>query len=289
MDLGSIGIWSFALRQGDRAAILEAAAELEELGYGAIWFPGGRREDLTEHLGALLAATKRIPLATGIVSIWTHPARDTAADTLAIQQQYPGRYMLGLGVSHSMVVERSGLTYEKPLQKMKQYLIDMDGSGHVVRKDRRCLAALGPLMLKLAGEKTAGTHPYFVTPEHTRVAREALGPDALVAPEQMVVLETDPDKARATARQNIGMYLGAPNYTNNLLRLGFTAEDFANGGSDRVVDEIVAWGSPEQVLQRVTEHHDAGADHVCLQVLTGDRGQLPREQWRALAKAAHLS
>ena len=155
-----------------------------------------------------------------------------------------------------------------------------------VAKDEMILAALGPKMLQLAGERTLGTHPYFVTPEHSRVAREALGDGALVAPEQMVVLETNPEKARAIARQSIGMYLGAPNYTNNLLRLGFNATDFANGGSDRVVDEIVAWGEPAKILARINEHHDAGADHVCVQVLTGgDRAALPMAEWRQLAKA----
>ncbi|MGH2363483.1 MAG: LLM class F420-dependent oxidoreductase [Chloroflexota bacterium] len=286
MDLGSIGVWSFALRNGDQAQICEAAVELEELGYGTIWFPGGRHEGLAELVNAILGATKRLVVATGIVSVWTNEASDIAADHAAIQKAHPGRFLLGLGVSHAMAVERSGLHYDKPLQKMVSYLDELDHAAQPVPKAERLLAALGPKMLELSGRRTLGTHPYFVPPAHTRVAREALGPEALVAPEQMIVLETDATKARAIARGSIGMYLGAPNYTNNLLRLGFTAADFTGGGSDHVVDEIVAWGTPAKILDRINQHHDAGADHVCVQVLTGgDRAAIPMDGWRQLAKA----
>ncbi len=284
MDLGSIGVWSFALRNGDRSTITEAAAELEGLGYGTIWFPGGARDGLADHIQAVLGATKRVIVATGIVSVWTHPAAAIAAEHAAITEAHPGRYLLGLGVSHASAVARSGLTYEKPLAKMVSYLDELDAASPAVPKNERILAALGPKMLKLAGDRSLGTHPYNVTPEHTRIARETLGDGALIATEQMVVLETDPDKARAIARDSIAMYLGAPNYTNNFLRLGFTADDFANGGSDRLIDEIIAWGDVKKILDRVAEHHDAGADHVCIQVLTGEREKLPMDGWRALAK-----
>lgn len=265
--------------------MLDAAAELEELGYGTIWFPGGQREGLLEHILGLLGATQRAVVATGIVSIWTHPASEIAAEHHTITQAYPGRFLLGLGVSHERVVEGSGLKYERPLEKMRSYLDELDAAPTPVPIDERILAALGPRALKLAGERSCGTHPYFVPPEHTRIARQAVGPSKIVAPEHMVLLETDPGRARAIARASMDRYLHAPNYTNNLLRLGFSEQDFADGGSDRLVDAIVAWGDPYTVAQRVREHHAAGADHVCIQVLT----EMPRDLaaamhgWRQLA------
>ncbi len=285
MDLGSIGVWSGALRNGERGAVLDAAAELEDLGYGTIWFPGGQHEGLAEHISSILQRTRRVVVATGIVNIWTHPAAEIAAEHHAITQEHPGRFLLGLGVSHQTVVERSGLRYERPLQKMIAYLDELDSAPTPVPIDERILAALGPRMLEVAGQRSCGTHPYFVPPEHTRIARQALGPQKVVAPEHMVVLETDPARARAIARPSIDRYLHAPNYTNNLLRLGFSASDFLNGGSDRVVDAIVAWGDPQTIMRRVKEHHAAGADHVCIQVLTETPQDLPTAMngWRQLA------
>jgi probable F420-dependent oxidoreductase len=287
MDLGLFGVWSGALRNGERGAVLDATAELENLGYGTIWFPGGQHAGLAEHISSILQRTQRVVVATGIVNIWTHPAAEVAAEHHAITQAYPGRFLLGVGVSHQHVVEGSGLRYERPLEKMIAYLDQLDSAPTPVPIDERILAALGPRMLALAGQRSCGTHPYFVPPEHTRLARQALGPAKVVAPEHMVVLEADPDRARAIARPSIDRYLHAPNYTNNLLRLGFSVDDFANGGSDRLVDAIVAWGTPEQIIHRVTEHHKAGADHVCIQVLTETPQDLPSalDGWRQLAAA----
>jgi probable F420-dependent oxidoreductase len=284
MNLGSIGVWSGALRNGERSAVLDAAAELEDLGYGTIWFPGGGHEGLAEHIESILQRTRRIAVATGIVNIWTHPSAEIAAEHHAITTAHPGRFLLGLGVSHQGVVERSGLTYERPLKKMAGYLDELDAAPHPVPKAERILASLGPKSLEQAGKRACGTHPYFVPPEHTRIARQALGPQAVVAPEQMVVLETDPARAREIARPLIDRYLHAPNYTNNLLRLGYTEADFSAGGSDKLVDAIVARGDAETVMERVQEHLAAGADHVCIQVLTETPQAIPMAGWRQLAK-----
>jgi probable F420-dependent oxidoreductase len=288
MQLGSIGVWSGPLRRGERSLVLDAASELEDLGYGTIWFPGGEHEGLADHILSILGRTRRVVVATGIVSIWTHPSSAIAAQHHAIQQAHPGRFLLGIGVSHQPAVERSGLKYERPLQKLKSYLDELDAASTPVPIDERIVAALGPRALKLAGERSLGTHPYFVPPEHTRIAREAVGPDKIVAPEQMVVLEADPARARAIARPLIDRYLHAPNYTNNLLRLGFSEDEFANGGSDRLVDTIVAWGDPETILKRVHEHHAAGADHVCIQVLTETPEVIPMAGWRQLAQVIRV-
>ena len=285
MQLGSVGVWSGALRNAERGAVLEAAAELEELGYATLWMPGGRHEGLAEHLQAILERTRRAVVATGIVSIWTHPAAAIASMHHMLTQAYPGRFLLGVGISHQHVVQGAGLQYDKPLRKLRGYLDELDAAPTPVPIDERILASLGPRSLRLARDRSLGTHPYFVPVEHTRIAREAVGPGKLVAPEQMVVPETDPGRARAIARPNIDRYLHAPNYTNNLLRLGFDEQDFANGGSDRLVDAIVAWGDAGTIMRRVREHHAAGADHVCIQVLTETPQDLARamDGWRRLA------
>jgi probable F420-dependent oxidoreductase len=284
MNLGSIGVWSGTLRNGERAAVLDAAAELEDLGYGTIWFPAGQHEGLADRIDSILQRTRRVVVATGIVNIWTHPAAEIAAEHHAITRAHPGRFLLGVGVSHQAAVERSGLNYHRPLARMRSYFDELDAAPTPVPKAERMLAALGPRALELAGQRSCGTHPYFVPPEHTRIARQALGPDAIVAPEHMVVLEADPVRARAIARPLIDRYLHAPNYTNNLLRLGFVEADFLNGGSDRMVDAIVAWGDPETVARRVQEHFTAGANHVCIQVLSETPAVIPMDGWRQLAR-----
>ena len=285
MNLGSIGVWSGVLRNGPPEQAAQAASELEELGYGTLWFPGGPPEGFLQQMESMLQATHRAVVAPGIVNIWTHPAHQVADMHAELRSKYPGRWLLGLGVSHHQVVERAGLTYERPQHKMKAYLHELDNAPAPVPRQERIIAALGPRMLHLAGERSCGTHPYFTPPEHTRIARETLGPEAVVAPEQMVILETNPEKARGIARPAIDRYLHAPNYTNNLLRLGFTEEEFTNGGSDRVVDAIVAWGDEQTVLERVREHHQAGADHVCIQVLTSEPATMPMDGFRRLARA----
>jgi probable F420-dependent oxidoreductase len=211
-----------------------------------------------------------------------------AAGHKTITSAYPDRFLLGIGVSHQPAVEAMrGHEYGKPVATMRAYLEAMDGALYFAlpppTEPVRVLAALGPKMLALAAEKASGAHPYFVPPEHTARAREILGPDRLLAPEQAVVLETDPPRARELARKHMSIYIGLPNYANNLRRLGFTEEDLTPPGSDRLVDAVVAWGDDGAVVRRVAEHRAAGADHVCLQVIEGDPRQLPLEAWRRLA------
>jgi probable F420-dependent oxidoreductase len=207
-----------------------------------------------------------------------------------ITSAYPDRFLLGIGVSHQVAVEHMrGQEYGKPLTTMKKYLDAMDAALYFAAPPEtepvRVLAALGPKMLELARDRTAGAHPYFVPVEHTPVAREILGPDKLLCPEQAVVLEADPAQARAIARQHMRTYLGLPNYTNNLRRLGWGDDDLGGEGSDKLVDAIVAWGDIATVVARINAHHDAGADHVSVQVLTSDPRELPMRQWRELASA----
>lgn len=274
MQLGSVGVWSGLLRRGERQAAVEAAAELEELGYSALWFPGGQHEDVVDHIWALLKGTRKAVVATGIVSVWTHPAQTMAEAHHAFTDAYPGRFLLGIGISHQHAVEGAGIKYEKPLQKLRSYLDELDAAPHPVPVDERIIASLGPLSLKLARERTLGTHPYFMPVQHTRIAREAMGAGKVVATELMVVVETDASRARSIARAAMDRYLHAPNYVNNLLRLGYTDADIGNGGSDRLVDDLIAWGAPDKITERIREHHAAGADHVCVQVLTEQAADL---------------
>jgi probable F420-dependent oxidoreductase len=281
MQLGRIGIWSTHF-WGDRAAAREAAAQLEQLGYGALWI--NNRPTIFELARELLDATSRVVVATGIASIWTHPAEQAAAEHHALTQAHPSRFLLGLGVSHAFLVNRQQAgQYAQPLERMRAYLDTLDAAPNPVPVGERILAALGPRMLELARERSAGAHPYLGTVEHTRRAREVLGAGPLLAPEQAVVLETDPERARAIAREYLTIYLQAPNYTNNWLRLGFTPDDLTGGGSDRLVDALVAWGSLDTIRERVAQHFHAGADHVCLQVLTADRAAMPHGEWQTLA------
>ena len=282
MDLGQIGIWNSGLRDEDpRAAgeIRAAAAELEELGYDAIWLGAGPG---VRHAAPLLEATERIVVATGILNIWEHEPADVAEQQAALADEHPGRFLLGLGASHSALVKG----YHKPYSKMVEFLDRLDAAGSA--KEDRVLAALGPRMLALSRDRAAGAHPYLITPEHTAKAREILGPDSLLAPEVKVVLDTDPDRARAAARGHLALYLGMPNYTANLLRLGFLDEDFRDGGSDRLIDATFAWGDVEAIRARLAAHREAGADQLVLQVVTGDQVALPRAQWRALADGLEL-
>jgi probable F420-dependent oxidoreductase len=279
---GAIGIWSPQLRESEPREVAEAAAELEEIGFETLWVPGREHDDLEERLRLLLSSTSRVTVATGIVSIWTHPATETAAMHARLASAFPGRFLLGLGVSHAPAV---GGKYRKPLTEMVRYLDALDAADPPVPRTERVLAALAPRMLALARERARGSHPYLVTPEHTRLAREALGPDALLAPEQTVVLEVDPDAARASARDWLARYLQLPNYADNWLRTGFDRADLEDGGSDRLVDALVAWGDVDAIQANVEAQRAAGADHVALQVVTADPAHLPREEWRRLAAA----
>jgi probable F420-dependent oxidoreductase len=280
--LGKIGIWSIELRFGDRAEALDAAAELDQLGYGALWVPGGIDDNVLHDMDRLLGATKKAVICSGILNIWKHKPEDVGAWWNGLAPDRQARVLLGLGVSHGPVI---GENYSKPLSAMRHFLA---GLGHQnVSAYALCLAALGPKMLELAAEHTAGAHPYLVTPEHTAEARTILGPDALLAPEQGVVLETDPTRARELAREVIGHYGKLPNYKNNWLRLGFSEDDITSG-SNRLVDALFAWGTTAQIAARVQEHFAAGANHVCLQVITGTPRPdvaAARPAWRELAAA----
>jgi probable F420-dependent oxidoreductase len=233
----------------------------------------------------LLDATRRPVVATGILNVWMHEAGDVATGHAELTAAHPGRFLLGLGVSHAPAVERSNQQYRKPFSKMVESLDALDAATPPVPRTEEMLAALGPRMLGLAAQRTLGAHPYFVPPEHTAVARAALGAGPLLATEQMVVLDDSPTSARAIAREHASRYLVLPNYTNNLRKLGFDDDDFAGTGSDRLIDAIVAWGDGDSIVRRVRAHHDAGADHVCVQVLLADPAAFPRDQWRALASA----
>jgi len=271
------------------SAVAEAAAELDELGYAAIWFPESRGREVMAQSALLLAATKRTVIAPGIANLYARDAMAMAAGQRTLCEAFPDRYLLGIGVSHRPAVEQiRGHRYGPPLATMLMYLDAMDAAPYLPPRSEsepRVLAALGPRMLKLSAERTLGAHPYFVPVEHTAIARQTMGDGPLLAPEQAVVLERDPSKAREIARAHMGRYLAAENYANNLRRLGFADADIANGGSDRLVDAIVAWGSLEDVVARVQAHLDAGADHVCVQVLPSQPGTLPKREWRELASA----
>lgn len=290
MDLGRVGIWTFQLEGHPAAQGQAAAAEIEALGFGALWLPEAMGREALTHAALMLSATHRMVVATGIANIYARDPMAMNGGWRTLSEAFPDRFLLGIGVSHQPAVEFiHGAQYGPPLATMRDYLDRMDASMFLAEQPavepQRVLAALGPKMLALAAERAAGAHSYFTTPEHTATARGILGAGKLLVPEQKVLLETDPAEARRIARAAMGMYLGLPNYTNNLLRLGFTADDFGEGGSDRLVDAIVAWGDEEAVRSRVQQHLDAGADHVCVQVLPHDALSIPLEEWRRLAPA----
>jgi len=292
VNLGRVGIWTGQLDYQPASAARDAVAELEDLGYGAIWVGEARGREALSNAGLLLSATTRLTVATGIANIWVRDALAMLAGQYTLAEAYPERFLLGLGVSHAPLIEdMRGHEYHQPLATMRRYLDAMDQAVSVYRAvppaapPPRVLAALGPKMLQLAAERAHGAHTYFVPPEHTAQARGILGRDRWLIPEQAAVLETDSERAREVARRHTSRYMTLPNYTNNLRRLGFGDHDLDDSGSDRLVDAIVAWGDVESVARRVREHHDAGADHVCVQVLSPDRRGLPRPQWRELAAA----
>jgi probable F420-dependent oxidoreductase len=286
--LPPIGIWTGALDMVPASRAQELAAELEELGYGAVWLPEVAGRDVFVHLALLLSATRRLIGATGIANIWARDSVSMAGAANALTAAFPERVVIGLGVSHhTLVGDLRGHRYEHPLAMMREYLDRLDAAPYTAERPstpvRRVLAALGPRMLQLAAERTDGAHPFLVTPEHTAIARTALGPGPLLCPEQTVLVESDPVRARDIARSMTATYLALPNYANNLRRLGFDETELAGGGSDRVVDALVAWGSIEDITARVRGHLDAGADHVCLQMLPTERRGVPADQWRVLA------
>jgi probable F420-dependent oxidoreductase len=265
-NLGKFGV--FGHHDLFRQVSPEQLQEIESLGYGAIWAGGSPAADLS-WVDPILAATTTLQLATGIVNIWTADAGPVSESFHRIDKAYPGRFLLGIGVGHP----EAGHEYKKPYDALTEYLDALDQHG--VPKDRRVVAALGPQVLKLAARRSAGAHPYLTTPEHTATAREVMGPDAFLAPEHKVVLTTDAEKARAVGRKALEIYLNLTNYLNSWKRLGFTDEDVAKPGSDRLVDAVVAYGTTDAIAARLKEHLAAGADHVPVQVLTSPDKLVP--------------
>jgi len=285
--LGPVGLWTRQLDMQPTERVRAAVAELEELGWDSLWcWEVFGREALT-NAGLLLAATRRMVLGTGIASIWARDPAAMAAAQRTLAEAYPARFVLGIGVSHGPLVDARGHRYQRPLGKMRAYLDAMDAAPWqgppLAEEPPRVLAALGPRMLALAAERSAGALTYNATPEATAWARSILGAGPLLAVEQAVVVEDDPAEARRIARGLLAFYMTLPNYLRAWERIGFGPEDRTEGGSDRMVDAVVAWGGPEAIAERVRAHLDAGADHVCLQVLDPDPDGVPMAGWRALA------
>jgi probable F420-dependent oxidoreductase len=277
-----VGVWWSGSWRSAAEPTVDVAAELESLGYGALWSSGGFDPGLSPTFGRLLAATTRVAVASGIVSMWTGAPSEVGPAVAQLESRFPGRFLLGIGASHAPLVS----DYARPYSHMVAYLDALDALDTPVPMGRRVLAALGPRMLELAAQRAAGAHPYFVPVQHTARARSVLGPGPLLAPEVAVVVESDPEAARALAREYARLYLELPNYTENLRRFGFGDEDIAGGGSDRLIDAVVPWGDVATVADRIREHHDAGADHVCLQVVSGPgRDGFPLAEYTELAGA----
>jgi probable F420-dependent oxidoreductase len=288
LDLGRVGVWSWAFSGAPAAVLREAVPELEELGYGALWYPEAVAKETFAAGALLLSWSSRAKVASGISSIYARDPTAMANGARALADAFPGRFVLGLGVSHREPVSARGHDYGRPLRAMRAYLDAMEATTYMGAEPEqpagRVLAALGPKMLDLARERTDGAHPYFVPVEHTAIARDRLGPGKLLAPEQAVILTDDPAHARELIREHTSWYLRTENYRNSMLRLGFHEDDLENGGSDRLGDAVVAWGDEQAIRERVQGHLDAGADHVCIQVLEPNRG-LGLEALRRLAPA----
>jgi len=260
-DLGRFGTFG-------RGVTPAQAKEIEALGYGAVWVGGSPPAEL-DWVEPLLEATSTLQVATGIVNIWTAEAGPVAESFHRIEGAYPGRFLLGIGVGHP----EAQTVYAKPYQALQQYLDKLDEYG--VPQHRRVVAALGPRVLELSARRAAGAHPYLTTPEHTAQARELIGPQAFLAPEHKVVLTTDAERARAVGRKALDIYLNLANYLNSWRRLGFGDDDLAKPGSDKLVDAVVAYGTPDQIAARLRQHLEAGADHVPVQVLASPDKLVP--------------
>ena len=274
MDLGKLGVWTW-LDGFSGEEVAGFAQRIEAMGYSALWIPEAVGRDPFALIGFLAARTERLILATGIANIYARDAMAMKATWKTLSELAPGRFLLGLGVSHHHLVSgQRGHEYAKPLTTMRNYLEAMDKALFMAREPEQdapiVIGALRDKMLGLSASAAQGAHPYLVTPAHTARAREVMGTDALLCPEQMVLAETDAAKAREIGRQNLKMYIRLPNYQNNLKQFGFTDADFADGGSDHLVDSIVVWGEPEKLADHIRAHLDAGADHVCIQPFRAD-------------------
>ena len=290
MDVGRLGIWTAQLDLQPPARAREAAAELDELGFGALWVPEAVGREPISHAAVLLDATERLVVASGVANIFNRVPGVAAAAQRLLADDSGGRFLLGLGVSHAPIVEGMlGQAWDRPLARMRDYLDAMDDAFTVspapAEDPPRVLAALGPKMLRLAASRAWGALTYFAPVDHTAAARRHLGDGPMLLVEQAVVLTSDADVARAAARKHMAVYLTLPNYVNNLRRLGWGDDDLTPEAGDALVDALVAWGDVDAIVARVAAHHEAGADHVCIQVLDPDVTALPLDQWRALAPA----
>lgn len=287
-DLGRVGVWTWPLVTAPAPHVRDAVRAIEDMGWPTVWYPESRGREALSLAALILSSTERLRVATGIANIWARDANAAAGGAMTLAEAWPGRFTLGLGVSHAPAVKARGQAYEKPLDRMAEYLDGLESAIFVGPEPTDpvpvILAALGPKMLSLAADRTGGAHPYFVPVEHTAFARNTMGSDAYLAPEQAAVIETDPDSARAAAHAHMERYLLLDNYRRNLLRLGWSESDVEGGGSDDLVDAIVAWGPPEAIAERITAHHEAGADHVSVQLL-GNPAEVPLE---GLAKLARI-
>lgn len=290
-DLGRVGVWTWPLVTAPADHVRESVRALEGMGYRVVWYPESRGREAIALAALILGETDRLQVATGIANIWARDANAAAGAAQALGEAWPGRFTLGLGVSHAPSVAARGQEYSHPLSRMEEYLDAMEEAVFVGPEPDQpvpvLLAALGPKMLQLAGRRTAGAHPYFVPVEHTAFAREALGEGPFLAPEQAAVIETDASTARDLARRHMERYLRADNYRRNLLRLGWAESELDDGGSDRLVDAIVAWGPVQAIVERVAAHHEAGADHVSIQLIDDEPG-IPLSGYEALAAAISI-
>jgi probable F420-dependent oxidoreductase len=269
-----------------RAELIELTKNAEALGFGSIWIGGGFSQTIPDTYRAMLERTERLFIASGVLSIWHTPLADVARYLSDLPASMRDRFLWGFGASHAPFVEAAGMEYRKPLSAMVEYLDTLDSDPSLPQKQQRVLAALGPRMLSLAGQRSLGAHPYLVSPAHTRTARSTLGPDALLVPELAVAVEEDPTVARMLGRRYLARYLTLPNYTNNMLRLGFSQSDLAHDGSDTLVDGLVAWGSTAVIATRIQEHLDAGANSVAVRLLPRHQSALPHVELSALAGIA---
>ncbi|MCO8273720.1 TIGR03620 family F420-dependent LLM class oxidoreductase [Actinoplanes sp. TRM 88003] len=279
-ELGRAGLWSARLRHAGGPKLRDLAAELDDLGWHTLWLPGMDGAGTLDDVGHVLGGAPRSRVVTGVLNIWGQTAADLTGRVARLDAEHGPRTVVGLGIGSSAGARAHGQTYGNPVVTMSRYL---DGLGPQVGPPRRLLGAGGPRMVDLAVARTAGWHPFLVTPGYVAAERERVGPGPFIAPHLAVVFDTDRARARATARAGIGLFLGFPTYQAGLRRLGFGDDDLGPGGSDRLIDALVAHGSPEDVHRRITEHYDAGADHLALDVLSTDSSSLPRAQWRELA------
>jgi len=284
--LGRLGVWTFYASNGPADQVRELAAEIEDLGFGALWYPEAIAKESLSMAALLLSWTKQIGIASGILNIWVRDPVATANGARTVEDAHPGRFVLGLGVSHRHAVSARGHDYDRPLAAMRAYLDGMDAAPYMgqdgTEPPPRVLAALAPRMLELAAQRAGGTLTYLVPPEHTAMARERMGPDAFLAVEQAVVLETDATAAREVSRPFVSFYTAAENYRNNLLRLGWPESEI-DANSDALLDALVVHGDEAAIAARVEAHFDSGADHVAIQVLPN--AQLQIDAFRRLAPA----